>query len=331
MDLADAAAALNGEQLVDALLDGIRRFPEGVVFGRDLRKRRAGEVVADGVGDDEIAVGQPLHQRARAEAVRAVIREVRLAEDVQAGHVAHQVVVDPEAAHRVMDGGVDAHRHLVGVLVRDLLVHVEEVAVLLLDRLETEPLDRVVEIEIDGEPAVADAAAVVARLLGVAGGDVARHQVAEARVLPLEVVVALVLRDLLRRTRVALLLRNPHAAIVPQAFAHQRELRLVIAGDRNAGRVNLGEAGVGEQRAALVRAPRRGDVRVHRVRREVVDGPVTARGENHGVGRIPLHLAGDQVARDDAARPAVDDDQIEHLAPREQAAPLPRWTCRMSD
>ena len=97
---------------------------------------RAGEVVADGVGDDEVAVGQPLHQRARAEPVGAVIGEVRLAEHVQAGHVAHQVVVDPEPAHRVVDGGVDAHRDLVGVLVGDLLVHVEQVAVLLLDRLD---------------------------------------------------------------------------------------------------------------------------------------------------------------------------------------------------
>ena len=93
--------------------DAVRRLLEGVVVGRDLRQRRAGQVVADGVGDDEVAVGQPLHQRARAEPVGAVIGEVRLAEHVQARHVAHQVVVDPEPAHRVVDRRVDAHRHLV--------------------------------------------------------------------------------------------------------------------------------------------------------------------------------------------------------------------------
>ena len=125
---------LTDEQLVDLLLRVVGRFLERVVIGRDLRQRRAREVVADGVGDDEVAVGQPLHQRAGAEAVRAVVGEVRFAEHVQARDVAHQVVVHPQPAHRVVDGRVDAHRHLVRILVGDLLVHLEQVAVLLLDR-----------------------------------------------------------------------------------------------------------------------------------------------------------------------------------------------------
>ena len=92
-------------------------------------------------------------------------------------------------------------------------------------------------------------------LLGVARRDVARHEVAEARILALEVVVALVLGNLLRRPLVALLLRHPDAAVVAQALAHQRELRLVVAADRNAGRVDLREARVGEEaRRACARA-----------------------------------------------------------------------------
>ena len=87
---------------------------ERVVVGRDLRQRAAGQVVADRVRDDEVAVGQPLHERAGAEPVRAVVGEVRLAEHVQAGHRAHQVVVHPQPAHRVVDRRVDAHRHLYG-------------------------------------------------------------------------------------------------------------------------------------------------------------------------------------------------------------------------
>ena len=39
-----------------------------------------GQVVADRVRDDEVAVGQALHQRRGPEAVRPVVREVRLAE-----------------------------------------------------------------------------------------------------------------------------------------------------------------------------------------------------------------------------------------------------------
>ena len=81
------------------------------------------------------------------------------------------------------------------------------------------------------------------------------------------------------------LLRHPHAAVVAQALAHQRELRLVRAGDRDAGRVNLRVAGVGEEGAALVRAPGRRDVRVHGVGREVVRRAVAAGAEQHRVRR----------------------------------------------
>ena len=42
---------------------------------------RGREIIADRVGNDEITVGQALHQRAGAEAVRAVIGEVRFAQD----------------------------------------------------------------------------------------------------------------------------------------------------------------------------------------------------------------------------------------------------------
>ena len=101
---------LDRQQPVDAAPARRLGFLEGVVVGGDLRERRAGEVVGQRVGDDEVAVGEPLHQRARAEPVGAVVREVGLAEHVQPRDGAHQVVVHPQAAHRVVDGRVDPHR-----------------------------------------------------------------------------------------------------------------------------------------------------------------------------------------------------------------------------
>ena len=77
------------------------------------RARR--EVVADGVRDDEVAVGQALHERAGAQTVGAVVREIRLAEHVQAGNGAHQVVVHPQPAHGVVHRREDPHRHLIGI------------------------------------------------------------------------------------------------------------------------------------------------------------------------------------------------------------------------
>ena len=113
--------------------------------------------------------------------------------DEQAGDRGHQVVVDPQPAHRVVDGGVDAHRHLVRVLVGDALVHLEEVAVALARSTSlAEPLDGVGEVEVHAVLERADAACPASTIeLGGAGGDVARHEVAEARVAALEEVVAL--------------------------------------------------------------------------------------------------------------------------------------------
>ena len=228
-----------------------------------------------------------------------------------------QVVVHPQAAHGVVDGGVDAHGHLVGILVGDALVHVEQVAVALANGLLAQALDGVGEVEIDAQAGFAHAAAFVAHRLGVARGHVARNQVAEAGIAALEVVIALVFRDLVGRALVALFLRHPDAAVVAQRLAHQRELGLIVAGDRNAGGMDLREAGIGEQRAALVRAPDGGDVGALGVGGEIVDVAVAAGGEDDRVGDVTLDLAGDQVARDDAAGRAVDHDQVEHLGARD--------------
>ena len=82
--------------------------------------------------------------------------------------------------------------------------------------------------------------------------------------------------------------------------------------------MDLGVAGVGKQRPALVGAPGRGDVRVHGVGGEVVRRPVAAGRQQHRVPGVLLDLARREVAADDAAGLAVDDHQIEHLAAGQQ-------------
>src|SRR5690606_34700548 len=145
-------------------------------------------------------------------------------------------------------------RGLVWIFAGDPLVHLEQVAVAIGDDLLAEAADGVGEVEIDRHLARADAAALVAHGLGGARGGVARDQVAEAGVATLEVVVALALADLVGAARVVLLLGHPHAAVVAQRLGHQGQLGLIVAADRDAGRVDLGEAGVGEPGPALVGA-----------------------------------------------------------------------------
>ena len=299
--------AADRQQLLEPPV-GLRLAPlELGVVRRDHAGLHAREPVRDRVRQHEVPVGQALHQGARPEAVRPVVREVRLADDEQPVEVAHQLVVHPQPAHRVVDRGVDAHRLPIGVLGGDPLVHGEQVAVLLLDPVAALPADGVGEVEVDAAAARPDPAAVVAR-----------GEVAEARVLPLQVVVAGVLGDLVGvLAHVLAPPRHPHPAVVAERLAHERQLRLVVAGDRDARRVDLGEARVGERRPAPVRPVGGRDVAPDRVGGEEEDVAVAAGGEHDGVGGERLDLAGDQVAGDDPAGPAVDHDEVEHLAPRE--------------
>ncbi len=308
------AVAVDGEQEPQPVLRLGEHLPGGrVVVGDRFGVRVAGEVVVDGGGQDEVAVGQALHEGGGAEPVGPVVGEVGLADREEAGDGGLEVVVDPEPAHRVVHGGVDPHGDLVRVLGGDPLVHVEEVAVLLLDGPAAHAPDGVGEVQVDALAAGADAAPLVADVLGGAGGDVAGDEVAEGGVDALQVVVALVLGDLGGGTGVALGLRDPDASVVAQRLAHQGQLGLVVAGARDAGGVDLGEAGVGEVRAAPVGPPDGGGVGVHRVGGEVEDVPVAAGGQDDGVGVVGGDRAGDQVAGDDAPGPPVDDDQVEHL------------------
>ena len=77
--------------------------------------------------------------------------------------------------------------------------------------------------------------------------------------------------------------------------------------------MDLGEAGVGEGRALLVGPPDRGGVGTLGVGGEVEHVAVAAGAEDHGVAGMRLDLPGDHVARHDAARPPVDEDQVQHL------------------
>ena len=286
--------------------------------GRRLAEQRS-EVVADGVRQHEVAVGETLHQRRRTETVGAVITEVGLARAVQTGDGGHQLVVDPQPAHRVVAGRVDAHRHLGRVLAGDALVHLEQVRVALVHGVVADAVDSCGEVEVHAVLQRPDTTTRVDGALGCARRDVAGCEVAVARVQALEVVVAILFRDLVDRPLVVTVLRHPHTTVVAQRLAHQRQLRLRVVGLRDARRVDLRVARVGEVGAALVGPPRRGDVAVHRVGRQEEHVAVAAGGQDHRIAGVRLELAGHQIASDDAGATTVDDDGVDQLDAVEQA------------
>jgi hypothetical protein len=195
--------------------DGRIWVPRDLDEGRTVAEQ-GGEVVADGVGQDEVAIGQALHERRGAEPVGAMVGEVRLTKGIEPRDAGHQVVVDPEAAHRVVGRGVDAHRHRVGVLAGDALVHVEQVAVALSHGVLAVAADGIGEIEVDAVLERTNPPALVDDRLRIARGDVAWHEVAERGVLLFEVVVPLGVGDVRRRAGVVVAPRHPDSAVVAQ-------------------------------------------------------------------------------------------------------------------
>ena len=219
-----------------------------------------------------------------------------------------------------MYGREDLHRLLIGTHVGNLLVHVEQVAVTLLDDVLAQTLDGGLEIEEHGQTRLVHAVAGVAALLGGARSHVTRHEVSESRVAALQVVVAVLLGDVRRLLRagtqglhVLELLGNPDAAVVTQRLRHEGQLRLLVAVYGDTRRVDLREAGVGETGTLAVALECGRTVRGHGVRREEEYVAVTARGEYDGVCAVALDLARHEVAGDNAACLTVLDDQVEHL------------------
>ena len=242
-----------------------------------------------------------------------MITEVGLADCIEPGDSGHEVVVDPEATHRVVGGGVDPHGHLVGILIGDAVVHLEEVAVPILDGVVSIPSDGRLEIEIDPVLERPNTLASVDHPLGGPGGHVAGDEVSEGRIDALQVVVTVCGRDVAGRSGLVGVLGYPDPSVVAERLRHQGQLRLEFIRRRDAGGVDLSETRVGEGGAPAVCPPCRRDVRGHRIGGEIEDVGITAGGQHHGVCRVAGYLTRDQISDDDSDRPAVFDDDVEHL------------------
>src|SRR6266550_6870647 len=92
---------------------------------------------------------------------------------------------------------INPHRCVVGILGSDVVIHLEEVAVALLNGGASQSIDCVGKIEIDAPAAPSDASSFVTHFLCSAGSDITRSEISEARVFPLEVVIAFRFRDFL--------------------------------------------------------------------------------------------------------------------------------------
>ena len=156
------------------------------------------EIISNRVRQNEISVGQTLHQSRGTQAVSTVVWEVTFSDSVQSRDGCHQVVVNPKTSHRVVDCRVNHHRIVVRVNSSDLFVHLEQVSVTFLDYVSSQTVDSVFEIQEHGFTGVVYSESGIASFFSGAGCHVTRNQVSECWVTTLQVEITIFVRNIVR-------------------------------------------------------------------------------------------------------------------------------------
>ena len=172
-------------------------------------------------GRDNQAAENAAQQRIRPQPIGAVILIVAFADGIQAGNVRLLIaqradfqsagggafVIDPQTAHRVMDGGENFHRHFARIDALELFVNAQNAAELFIEHVAR----NVRQVEIHGQSILLDAQSFVgADVENLARGNIARHQIAVFRISLFEEVVSLRLRECVRGSRGSCGLRGTH-------------------------------------------------------------------------------------------------------------------------
>ena len=108
-----------------------------------------------------------------------MVRKIGFTENVKPGDGAHEIVIHPKSAHRVVQRRIDAHGSFIGIFAGNLLIHVEQIRIFVDHPFFAVPLDHILEIQVYGHSGRTHAKAFVAHFLGPARSDIARDQIAE--------------------------------------------------------------------------------------------------------------------------------------------------------
>ena len=278
---------------------------------------------SDSDGNHEVTVGQTLHEGRSAETVSTVVGEVGLTDGIKAGNGGLEVIVDPDTSHGIVNGRINHHRLLPGRGGSDLLIHFEKIAVSLRNPLMSKALDSFGEVEEDGLAGLVHAIAGVATLLRGAGSHVTGNEVSEGRIPALEIVVAVLFGNLRRLDLVGAdlldileFLGNPDAAVIAERLRHEGELALLLAVDGDTGRMDLREAGIGEECTPLIALKGCGAVGIHGVGGKEIGISISSGSDDNSVCTEALEPSGDEVAGDDTLGLTVYQHEVEHLVAR---------------
>ncbi len=238
-----------------------------------------------------------------------MVGEVTLADSEEALDRSLELIVYPDTTHSIVDSREDHHRvivfhainflsELTRIYVGDFLIHVEEVAVALANHVDAKAVDSLREVEEYCKSGIIDTITLVTTLLGSTRRYVAGYEVAECRVTTLEIVVALVFRDITTLDLTSLeflgvfdILGHPDAAVVTERLRHKSKLRLLVAVNGDTSRVDLNVSGVCEESTLAIASHSSRYVATHCVGRKEVCVAVAAGSDYDCVSCETLELA----------------------------------------
>src|SRR5690554_6566150 len=94
-----------------------------------------GEIISNGIRKYKIAVGKALHQSTGTELVCAMIGEIGFSGGVKSRNIGLKIIINPKSAHGIMNSRENSHWPFVGNFSRNILVHIEEISILRLNRI----------------------------------------------------------------------------------------------------------------------------------------------------------------------------------------------------
>jgi hypothetical protein len=198
------------------------------------------------------------------------------------------------------------------------LVDIEKISVALANGIFPHTRDSVGKIEKNPASPRSDTTSFVAHFLGRARSNVAGREISEAWIFSLKIIIAVRIRNILRRFGAIFSpLRHPNASVIAQRFRHQSQFGLMLTGDGDAGGMNLGEAGIAKERATFVSAIGGGDVATAGVGRKKKNIAVATSSKNNGIAGEGLDFPSAKIATDDPLGMTVDQNEVEHLGLRE--------------
>src|SRR5436190_18366921 len=151
------------------------------------------------------------------------------------------------------------------------------------------------EVEIHRHFRGTDTETGVATLFRGAACNVPWNKVTKRRITSLEVIISFFFRYLSWLTGISCFFRHPDPAVISQRFRHQCQLRLMIARNRDASRVDLCITWISEESTFPVCFPGRCYITAHSICREIKNVAVSSYAKKHSVTKMSFEFACDET------------------------------------